>query len=119
MSLRIYLDDCAYSKPLLHLLRSVGHDVLTPVEAGTTGFPDAAHLQRAVADARVILTMDADDFAELHQSDPNHSGIFAVCQDNDPTKDMSFAEIARAIANIEKAAVPIAGEYWILNAWRY
>jgi hypothetical protein len=119
LSLRIYLDDCAYSKPLVRLLRATGHDVMTPIEAGTTGFPDAAHLQRAAAESRTIVTMDADDFAALHHSDPNHSGILGVCQDNDPTKDMSFAEIARAIENIEKAGVPIVGAYWILNAWRY
>ena len=35
-----------------------------------------------------------------------------------PTSSTELS-IARAIANIEKAAVPIAGEYWILNAWRY
>ena len=36
--------------------------------------------------------------------DPRHSGIFAVYQDNDPSRDMSNADIVRAIRNLEEAA---------------
>jgi hypothetical protein len=50
---------------------------------------------------------------------PPHSGIFAVYQDNDPTRDMSPGEIARAISNLLAAGVPIAGEFHTLNHWRY
>ncbi len=33
MSLQIYLDDCAYAKQLVVLLRSAGHQVVTPAAA--------------------------------------------------------------------------------------
>lgn len=44
LSLKIYLDDCAYDKRLVQLLRQAGHEVTTPVEAGTLGQHDNEHL---------------------------------------------------------------------------
>jgi hypothetical protein len=32
---------------------------------------------------------------------------------------MSYAEIVKAIANLENARIPLAGEFHVLNAWRY
>jgi hypothetical protein len=59
----------------------------------------------------------------MHDADPNHFGILAVYQDNDPTRDMSDAEIVRAIANLEAAAQsggdPVDGRFHSLNDWRY
>jgi len=46
-----------------------------------------------------------------------------VYQDNDPSRDMSNADIVRAIRNLEEAAQqggpPIQGEFHTLNDWRY
>ena len=69
----------------------------------------------------VLVTKDPDDFDLLHQQNPNHHGIFGIFQDNDPTRDMSQADIVAAIQKIEEA-VPygyvIAGEFHNLNLWR-
>ena len=64
------------------------------------------------------MTRDPDDFEALHQAHPEHPGIFAIYQDND-RRDMSFQEIARAIQNIVDAGVPIAGQFHVLNHWRF
>ena len=47
-----------------------------------------------------------------------HSGIIIVRSDNDPTCDMKDRDIVRAIATLERAGVPIANEFQILNHWR-
>jgi hypothetical protein len=119
LSLDLYLDDCAYDKLFVAHLTAAGHRVVTPAQAGTTGQDDAVHLSYAAARGLALITKDADDFAALHAANPMHAGILAVCQDNDPTRDMTHADIVRAIANLETAGVPIAGEYHILNHWQY
>ena len=64
------------------------------------------------------MTKDPDDFEVLHLLEPDHPGIFAIYQDNDP-RDMSNEEIAHAIQNIVDAGVPITGQFHVLNMWRY
>jgi hypothetical protein len=115
----IYLDNCAYDKALVKHLQDAGHQVITPPEVGLQGADDQAHFQRAQKEGWVLLTKNPRDFEELHEADRGHAGIFAICQDNDPSRDMTYADIVRAIANLVGAGVPLAGEYHILNAWRY
>ncbi len=119
MSQEIYLDDCAYAKDLVTLLEAAGHQVTTPRQAGITGREDEAHFRYAITNGLILLTKNPDDFFELHQNDPHHAGILLVYQDNDPDRDMSHAEIVRAIANLEQASVAFAGSCHVLNAWRY
>jgi len=49
--------------------------------------------------------------------------ILAVYQDNDPSRDMSNADIVRAIRNLEEAVQqggsPLHGAFHVLNDWRY
>ncbi|MGH2350544.1 MAG: hypothetical protein ACRDJN_02890 [Chloroflexota bacterium] len=42
-----------------------------------------------------------------------------VHEDNDPTRDMTDADIVQAIANLLAAGLPIAGQVHVLNHWRY
>lgn len=119
MSQKFYLDDCAYGKELVRLLDAVGHQVTTPPQAGTVGQEDEVHLRRAAELGLVLITKNPDDFLELHAKNPQHAGILIVYQDNDPSRDMSHAEIVRAIANLERAGVTLPGCCHVLNAWRY
>lgn len=121
MSLALYLDDCAFSHELKQLLLEAGHDVETPfdVHPPLSGEDDAVHFAHAKAVGRVILTLNPRDFKELHNQNPDHPGILAVYQDNDPTKDMSYRQIVKAIANLEGTGVTIAGGFWSLNAYRW
>lgn len=120
--MRLYLDDDSASPLLAQLLRKAGHDVQMPGDAGTTGSPDAVHLTRAIADQRVCLTKNHDDFWILHnlikQACGHHPGIFVVRQDNDPTRDLTPKGIVSTIRKLEAAGVPIQDEFIILHHWR-
>jgi predicted nuclease of predicted toxin-antitoxin system len=118
LSLNIYLDDCAYAKTLVQLLRTAGHRVVTPVEAGTSGKADEIHLQFAASQGLVLLTKNPDDFAQLHETLPEHAGILVIYQDNDPNRDMAYADIVRAIGNLERAGITLSKSLQVLNAWR-
>ena len=118
MSLSIYLDDCANDRRLVRLLRAAGHAVTIPADVGLTGADDPDHFRHAAANGLVVLTKNPLDFERLHQAHPVHAGVFAVYQDNRPG-DMTPTDITRAVGNIEAAGVPIAGQFVVLNAWRY
>lgn len=125
MSLNLYLDDCSNSDLLADLLQQAGHRVVRPADADVdlVGEDDDVHFAFAATNRFTIITKNPSDFQDLHDFDPRHSGILAVYQDNDPSRDMSDAEIVKAIANLESAALsggdPIPGEFHILNNWRY
>jgi ABC-type branched-subunit amino acid transport system ATPase component len=97
-----------------------GHHVQIPadVQPSLAGADDAVHFNHACTTGQVILTYNPADFMQLHQQHSNHPGILAVYQDNDPTKDMTYTEIVRAIANLEETDVQLAGGFWVLNAYR-
>ena len=121
MSLAIYLDDCAFSYRLRHLLVAAGHTVQIPAETvpPLTGADDEYHFEYARSTQQVILTYNPADFLQLHKQCSDHSGILAVYQDNDPPRDMSYVDVVRAIANLETSGVPIRGEFWSLNAFQW
>ena len=91
--MRLYLDDDTASALLAKLLRQAGHDVQIPHDVGMTGAPDPVHLTRSVADDRVYVTKNHDDFGILHnlikQVGGHHPGICVVRQDNDPSRPFS------------------------------
>ena len=87
------------------------------------GEDDQVHFGFAAAHGHTIITKNPADFKALHDLDQRHSGIFAVYQDKDPSRDMSNADIVRANRNLEEAVQqggrPIHGEFHTLNDWRY
>jgi hypothetical protein len=126
VSLNLYLDDCSNSDLLATLLQQAGHRVVRPTDddVGLEGADDDVHFAYAVANGLTIITKNPADFLPFHeQSKPNHPGIFGIYQDNDVSRDMSDAEIVRAIANVETAVQnggdPIPGHFFVLNDWRY
>lgn len=121
LSLKIYLDDCAYSYRLRQLLIEAGHQVQIPAEAepSLAGAKDAAHFAYAQRTQQLLLTYNPADFAQLHWADKDHAGILAVYQDNDITRDMSYHDIVRAIQNLLSINIPLAGGFWVLNAYQW
>ena len=124
MALNLYLDDCSNSNLLADLLLRAGHRVVRPTDSGVDmdGEDDETHLAYAVEHGLTIVTKNPADFEALHDEDQEHSGILAVYQDNNPARDMTDADIVRAIANLEHAVEqggePIEGEFHNLNLWR-
>ena len=125
MALNLYLDDCSNSELLADLLRQAGHRVVRPTDngVGLTSEDDSVHFAFAAARGLTLITKNPADFKALHDLDHRHSGILAVYQDNDPWRDMSNADIVRAIRNLEEAvrqgSPSIHGEFHVLNDWRY
>jgi predicted nuclease of predicted toxin-antitoxin system len=121
-SVHLYLDDCADSNRLANTLRQAGFPTTTPREVGTSGSDDADHLEYAAANGYTLITKNPKHFVALHhqwQSNGRiHSGILLIYQDNDPTRDMSPGDIARAIRNLLRAGLPIANEVHTLNHWQ-
>ncbi|GAA6618978.1 DUF5615 family PIN-like protein [Scytonema sp. NUACC26] len=66
-------------------LRQFGYDVLTSYEAGQAnqGIPDEGVLTFATQNARVVITLNRDDFIILHQSGISHNGIIICKTDRD------------------------------------
>lgn len=120
--MRLYLDDDTASALLTRLLRNASHDVQIPGDIGLSGSPDPLHLTRSIADTRICVTKNHDDFWLLHnliqQAQGRHSGLFVVRQDNDPSRDLTPKGIVAAIRKLEAAGVPIENEFIILNHWR-
>ena len=120
--MQLYLDDDSVDAALIRLLRSDGHDVLIPADAGTAGREDPVHLMCAIRTSRGLLTHNHDDFRLLHDlvlsSGGHHPGNFIVRRDNDPARDMSNRAIARSIRNLSSAGVPMTDSFHILNHWR-
>jgi phosphopantothenoylcysteine synthetase/decarboxylase len=100
-------------------LRTAGHQVVTPADAGLAGVSDPRHLTHTVQQHLVLLTRNHDDFEDLHlvvqATGGNYPGLLVVRSDNDPSRDMKDRDIARAIANLERAGVPVTNEFHVLN----
>ncbi|TAG95275.1 MAG: hypothetical protein EAZ09_08700 [Oscillatoriales cyanobacterium] len=88
------LDEDSQAKYLVNLLQAAGHDVATVNTLDLMNRPDSVVLQAARENERVVLTRNCDDFQELHQANPEHSGILAVYQDSEASKNMSYQGIA-------------------------
>ena len=120
--MRIYLDDNIASPLLRKLLNKAGHDVQLPSDVGMAGKLDALHLAHSIADDRVCLTSDHDDYVALQflikEAQGHHPGILVVRYDNDPTRDLTPKGIVGAIRKLEAGGVPMPNEYVILNHWR-
>ncbi|HLV81442.1 MAG TPA: DUF5615 family PIN-like protein [Chthonomonadaceae bacterium] len=119
MSLRLLVDEDTQARRLVDLLRSAGHDVLTVQQAGLNGEPDVRVLEYARQEVRILLTQNCDDFRALHRAHPEHPGILAIFNDRDPTKNMTFVSIVKAIANLEASGWEFSGQLVAVNAWNY
>ena len=119
MAIRLFVDEDLQAKRLVRMLRLAGHDVMTTTEAGLDGASDESVLGRAFCERRSVLTRNADDFREMHESGLNHAGILAVFEGRQAGKNMSRDDIVQAIANLEAAGLDIAGQFISLNAWKH
>ena len=120
--MRLYLDDDSASPLLARLLRQAGHDAQLPTDVGMAGHDDPVHLAHAVAEDRVLLSGNHDDYRNLHnlsmQVQGHYPGILIVGRDNDPKRDLRPPGLVRASRNVLAANVPIRGQFIILSQWR-
>ncbi len=95
---RLYADE-QFPRIVVNLLRALGHDILTVQEAGKANqrIPDEDVLDFAIADNRIVLTINRGDFIRLHNLQPNHAGII-VCTE-DLNRQRLATQINEAITN--------------------
>jgi hypothetical protein len=81
---RFYADE-NFPMPVVQLLRTLGHDVLTIGEAGRANqrFADADVLHDATIHGRCLLTLNRKHFRRLHEEGANHAGILLCTYDSD------------------------------------
>ncbi len=81
---------------VVELLRLLGHDVLTSLEAGNANqrIPDEEVLVFSSNQSRILSTLNRRDFIKLHFQNNQHSGII-VC-----TSDANFAALAERIHSV-------------------
>jgi hypothetical protein len=97
--------------PTAEALRRLGHDVLTTAESGRAGeaIPDADVLAFAVAEQRIVVTLNRRHFIRLHHITPVHAGI-VVC-----TFDPDFTTLALRIHTALEAQPQMAGQLVRVN----
>jgi hypothetical protein len=80
---RLYADEDV-PRPLVERLRTLGHDLLTALEAGQANqsVPDSDVLDQATSLGRAVLTHNRKDFKRLHAVRPGHAGIVSCTRDD-------------------------------------
>jgi predicted nuclease of predicted toxin-antitoxin system len=81
---KLYSNENFY-RPVVLILRELGHDVLTSLEAGRANqkIPDEQVLEFAISEERCVLTLNRKHFAKLHLINSEHFGIIACTEDPD------------------------------------
>src|SRR5438067_2304969 len=113
--MKLLLDEESQSKLLARLLREAGHDVQTVTETGLDAHSDAEVFAYSRRERRVLLTRNVKDFQALHDTEADHPGILVEHQDREPAKNLSAADITRAIGNLVSSGWEIVGQFVALN----
>jgi predicted nuclease of predicted toxin-antitoxin system len=120
--MRIYLDEDIASVQLRSELHRAGHDVQVPHDVGLLGNDDPVHLAHAIRNDRELITGNHDDFGKLHDlilaAGGEHPGILIIRKDDDKRRDITPAQVARAIARLQASAPAHQNQLFILNHWR-
>jgi hypothetical protein len=118
----LYLDDDMDANVLIRFLQEEGHEVMSPRAVAMRGAEDEAHLQHAAVHQCAVVTANVRDFLTLHQTwqeeGRHHAGILALYRENNPQRDMTYAQIARAISRLARAGLPLQNTFHNLNMWR-
>jgi len=77
---------------MVRLLRKKGYDVLTSKEAGQAnqGISDQSVLAFGIKRNCIIITLNRDDFIQLHRQNRQHCGIVICKTDRDYQGQISF-----------------------------
>ena len=80
-----FYSDENFTLDMVKMLRVLGHTVITSYDAGEANqsIPDDEVLNYATKNKLILITLNRDDFIELHQSGVRHSGIIICKTDRD------------------------------------
>jgi len=120
--MRLYLDDDMDANVLIRVLQNEGHEVMSPRGVAMRGAEDEAHLRYAAAHQCAVVIANVRDFLVLHQmwqeEERQHAGILALYRENNPQRDLTYAQLARAISRLERTGLPLQNTFHNLNMWR-
>jgi predicted nuclease of predicted toxin-antitoxin system len=103
--LRLFIDECLSPQLALRLNRTGRHGTIHPLHVGRRGQSDRVVLARCIAEGRVIVTENGEDFRELAAGADIHPGIVILpCLEREQTWELLQA----AIAHIERLGDPMA-----------
>jgi hypothetical protein len=107
---RLYANE-NFPYPVVEELRRLGHDVLTTLDAGNAGkaLPDEEVLAVAVAEMRILITLNRKHFIRLDSLSSDHHGI-VVC-----TLDPDFTAQAHRIHEALEGSGPMEGKLIRVN----
>jgi hypothetical protein len=104
-------------------LTARGHDVLTAAAASVVTVSDLIVFQKAIVENRIVLTINCNDFVAIAKDFQSKTvqfpGVFLLYKYNEESKDMSYDEIVKAIANLEGTQTPIANLFHSLNRYNW
>lgn len=118
MTIRLYMDEDAMDQALVQALRARGSDVITALDARMIEREDAAHLDYATQQGRVLCSFNAGDFYRLHSDclvqGKSHAGIILMRQQR-----YSVGEQMRRILKLaaSKSADEMRNRVEFLSAW--
>ncbi|PZO41524.1 MAG: hypothetical protein DCF19_10020 [Pseudanabaena frigida] len=107
---RFYADE-QFPLPVVRILRSLGHNILTVQEANKAEqkIPDNEVLAYAISLDRAVLTLNRHDFIRLHKQNPQHQGI-VICKSNS-----DWEQIAQRIHETVTAFASLSGQLVRVN----
>lgn len=105
---RLYANE-NFPRPVVELLRAMGHDVVTVQEADERATRDEEVLDFANRNVRAVLTINRKHFIRLHKQSADHCGII-VC-----TYDPDFAGQAGRIADAISGEATLTGKLIRVN----
>ena len=145
--MKLLIDEDTQANLISVQLRAAGHDVCAVTEAGLNDDADTVLIDYARQAVRLLLPKDCNDFTamisrictikdrrmpeywlsiniyyahlEISIYRDRHSPISRCGQYNNPQKDMSYAAIVRALANLESSGWDFRGEFIKVNDWNY
>jgi predicted nuclease of predicted toxin-antitoxin system len=75
---RFFIDECVSPSLSRHLNKSGLHDAIHPRDRGRLREPDRVVFARAIAEDRIIVTENADDFRKLAVGVDLHPGLIIL-----------------------------------------
>ncbi len=119
--MKLLVDEDTKANILLARLRQAGHDIVSTQDLGKDSASDPDIFELAKSLGRVMLTKNVEDYFDLHikHMESGHSGVLVIYESNEPGKDMSYKDIAQAIANIEASRINLANDFQSLNVWNW
>ena len=76
--MRFFIDECVSLSLGRHLNKSGLHDAIHPRDRGRLREPDRVVFARAIAEDRIVVTENADDFRKLAASVDLHPGLIIL-----------------------------------------